>query len=108
MTNEAMIFAIAEKCGTFSADCGCGDGIACIYNLTPNYPADHSAIHEARKSIATPAERVRYLNELRTILFRRLPKNAAGETIISDYDLLNAEAVEHAEAFLRACDLWKE
>ncbi len=73
----------------------------------PNYPDDLNAIHDARKSIiTTPELRVRYLNSLRAIVGKRCPKNNVGAALVSDYDLVNAEAWEHAEAILRAIGKW--
>lgn len=54
--------------------------------------ADHNEMHEARKNLDSPALKTRYLIFLRKILHRRL-------SAVSDYDLLNAEAKEHQEAY---------
>lgn len=75
--------------------------IAALDDL-PDYLADLNAIHDARKSIiTTPELRVKYLNALRSIVGRRCPKNSVGAALVSDYDLVNAEASEHAEAIFK-------
>lgn len=52
-------------------------------------------ISDARRMyITTPALRVSFLNTLRGIVARRF-------RVVSDYDLLDAESEEHAEALRR-------
>lgn len=72
-----------------------------------NYPYNLNAIKEARKSVITPFVylRVDYLNHLRKIVDRRIKLQIRP---VSDYDLLDAEAVEHAEAFCRTAGIWKD
>ena len=72
------------------------------------YTSDLNAIKSARKYLQTPAEKVKYLNTLRDIVSRRMPKNKVGATLISDFDLIDAEPEEHAEAIVKAKGLWKE
>lgn len=75
----------------------------------PNYPQDLNAIHEARKVLVTTTElRVKYLNTLRAIVGRRCPKNTVGAPLVSDYDLVNAEAWEHAETLVKVAGKWVE
>lgn len=82
--------------------------IATLDNL-PDHLNDLNAIHDARKSIInTPELRVKYLNTLRTIVGKRCPKNNVGAALVSDYDLVNAEASEHAEAIIRTIGKWVE
>lgn len=72
----------------------------------PDYPADLNAINQARQQLITSVPlRVKYLNALRSIIGKRMPKNKAGAAIISDYDLLDASAKEFSEALLKALEV---
>ena len=54
------------------------------------------------------ALRIKWVNALRAIVSRRMPKNKMGATIISDVDLLTASPAERLEALLKAVGKWKE
>lgn len=51
-------------------------------------------------------KRIRWVNTLRKIVGRRMPKNKVGQPIIGDVDLLLATKEERVEAILRTYDLW--
>jgi hypothetical protein len=74
----------------------------------PDYPNDLNAMREARKTITGPVLRAKYMNTLREIVGRRMPKNKVGSPLVSDYDCMDATANEHCEAFLRTFGLWKD
>jgi len=44
------------------------------------------------------ASRVKFVNALRSIVGRRMPKNKAGTPLVSDFDLIDAIISERAEA----------
>lgn len=45
------------------------------------------------------ALRVKWINALRTIVSRRVPKNKMGNPLVNDVDLMTATADEMAESF---------
>lgn len=96
---DEMRAEIAKRVIDAGSLCKCGlhyvqsDGESCG-NSVPDYPTDLNACHELRKKLTTRAEIVNYLNNLRGILNRSKYRH------ISDYDLLNAEADEHCQAWL--------
>lgn len=78
----------------------------------PDYLNDRNALFDAlsHHGIANPQNleiRVKYINHLRDIVGRRMPKNKSGSPLTSDVDLLMAENSEIAEALLRAIKRWK-
>lgn len=78
----------------------------------PDYLNDRNALFDALRhhGIANPENleiRVKYINHLRDIVGRRMPKNKSGSPLTSDVDLLMAENSEIAEALLRAIKRWK-
>lgn len=131
MTEESIRTAIAEACGLRVEVIETGGYYAVIHRnekhpnghqksdsyickesairKLPNYPQDLNAIHEARKAIVTTTElRVKYLNTLRAIVGKRCPKNKTGASLVTDYDLINAEAWEHAETLVKVAGKWVE
>lgn len=54
------------------------------------------------------ALRVKWINNLRKIVDRRMPVNKAGSPMTNDVDLMTANADELAEAILRTMNKWKE
>jgi hypothetical protein len=66
--------------------------------------ARHLGLHDRSR----PALRVKWINALRMVVSRRMPKNHVGAALVSDVDLMTAEPLEVAEAILRACGEWKE
>lgn len=78
------------------------------FDIPHNSGITFDMIHSCRKHINTPQLKVKYLNNLRNIVSRRLPRNKMGQAIVSDYDLVNASAEEHCETFMKVMDLWKE
>ena len=78
----------------------------CLDEL-PRYLTDLGAIQNARSlTITTPALRAAYMNNLRQIVGRRCEINKAGIPLVSDYDCVDADAGEHAEALLRTLNRW--
>lgn len=110
MTLDQQRIAIAEACGWEYANFNyLLHGIWQNVGSFPNYPQDLNAIHEARKALVTTTElRVKYLNALRAIVARRCPKNKTGASLVTDYDLINAEAWEHAETLVKVSGKWVE
>ena len=51
--------------------------------------------------IKTQVQRVSYLNNLRTIVSEKCPKNKVGVPLVSDYDLLDATEEEIIDALLK-------
>lgn len=118
MSPEAQRISIAESCGwrnlwetevrDWRGDAPSGDGDQYI----PNYLSDRNALFSALRhhGIHDPANldiRVRYINTLREIVGRRMPKNKSGSPLTSDVDLFMAENEEIAEALLRTIKKWK-
>jgi len=65
----------------------------------PGYIDDLNAIHDARSIIQNDTGlRVEYLNQLRRVI----------GGLVSDFDLINARADQHAKALLKALGKWKE
>jgi len=65
----------------------------------PDYTGDLNAIYKARSIIRNnTALRVEYLNQLRRVI----------GGLVSDFDLLDARAAQHAEAFLKTINKWKD
>jgi hypothetical protein len=54
------------------------------------------------------ALRVKWINNLRKIVDRRMPTNKCGSPMTTDVDLMTANADELAEAILRTLNKWKE
>jgi hypothetical protein len=52
--------------------------------------------------------RVKWVNNLRTIVSRRMPKNKSGTALTSDVDLLLANPEEIAESILKTFNKWVE
>lgn len=61
-----------------------------------------------RQLIQTQEQKVSYLNNLRTVVSRKCPKNKMGAALVSDYDLLDASDDEVMEALLRVFKRWEE
>lgn len=116
MTPDQQRIAIAEACGWKNTYRGSKAGSVYgfkdgnhRFHSVPFYPSDLNAIHEARKALVTTTElRVKYLNALRAIVARRCPKNKTGASLVTDYDLVNAEAWEHAETLVKVTGKWVE
>ena len=51
--------------------------------------------------------RVKWINTLRDIVGRDVPKNKSGVPLVSDVDLLASPAAKRAEALLKTLKLWK-
>jgi hypothetical protein len=86
-------------------------GHECVAPL-PDYLSDRNALFSALRhhGIHDPANldiRVKYINTLREIVGRRMPKNKSGSPLTSDVDLLMAENEEIAEALLKILKKWK-
>lgn len=67
-------------------------------------------IHEAEKRHGLHdrenlAMRVRWINALRSIVDRRMPRNKAGSPMTSDVDLMTATAEERLEALRKVADV---
>jgi len=54
------------------------------------------------------ALRIKWINNLRAIVSRRMPVNKMGSPMTNDVDLMTANADEVAEAILRTMNKWKE
>ena len=52
--------------------------------------------------------RVKWINNLRKIVDRRIPKNKAGSALTSDVDLLNCSSEEMAESILKTFSKWED
>lgn len=73
-----------------------------------SYGTDLNALASARNQLINTTElRVKWVNTLRSVCGRRCPKNKAGHRIVSDVDLLFAEATELREVLLKTLNLWK-
>jgi hypothetical protein len=68
-----------------------------IYNL--HHAEQMAGLHDKSEL----AKRVKWVNKLRTIVGRRMPKNVMGVPLVSDIDLLFACVAERVEA-LEAID----
>lgn len=104
MTEQEMRELVAEKCGYYRKNAMWYHFDDSPMGFIPNYPHDLNAVHDARHTlITTPQLRVDYLNSLRSIVERRCPRrdNLLRTVLISDYDLVNASALEHLEALCR-------
>ena len=69
-----------------------------------DYSSDLNAIAEARRQLIVGTSlRVKFLNTLRAIVSRRpdIPLNKVGTALVSDYDMVDATALEQAEAILK-------
>ena len=73
-----------------------------IVGAVRDYPHDLNAMAEARATLSA-SERIEYENVLCTIV---CPKTAEHYTLL--WPMLDANANQHAEAFLRVKGLWKE
>ena len=54
------------------------------------------------------ALRVKWINNLRKIVDRRMPLNKMGSPMTTDVDLMTANSEEVAESILRTMNKWKE
>ena len=77
----------------------------------PDYLSSLDSIYSLRRRLnlddkSNLEKRVRYINLLRTIVGRRMPKNKMGSPLTTDVDLLLAEPWEHSEAILKTFDKW--
>jgi len=71
----------------------------------PDYPDDYKALYWAKLNLglmdrSNREMRVKYVNALRKIVSLDCPKNKVGEPIVSDVDLLNANAMQQLDALL--------
>ena len=75
----------------------------------PDYLNDLNALAAARNQlIATPELRIKWVNTLRDVVGQTCARrNKAGQPLVSDIDLLFANATQHAEALGVALGLWK-
>jgi len=53
------------------------------------------------------SQKVKYLNALRDIVAEKCPKNKVGVSLVSDFDLITAEADEHVRALVKAITIKK-
>jgi hypothetical protein len=75
----------------------------------PRCGSDLNAAAFARDQlITTPELRIKWVNQLRAVRGRRCRKNKAGHAIVSDVDLLFADAPELRETLIKTLNLWIE
>ena len=79
----------------------------------PDYCHDLNAIWDVKEKLGLHNRdnvelRVQWVNTLRMVVGRDLPKNKAGRSVVSDVDLLNATALQHTETLLRMKELWMD
>lgn len=74
-----------------------------LYDLNAIRDAEIEAGIHDRDNLAL---RVKWINALRTIVSRRVPKNKTGSPLVSDIDLLTASSEERLEALVKALGLW--
>jgi hypothetical protein len=98
MTPEQQRIAIAKVCGWDVVGCG----MRC-----PDYLNDLNALADARNAtINTRALRIKWSNTLRAVVGATCAKNKAGHALVSDVDILFAEAPQLREALVKTLNLW--
>lgn len=103
MTPEAQRIAIAEACGWKI------ESYSPMDHKRPHWINDIRVMFDARKAcIVGPKLRAKYMNTLRKIVGRRCEVNKVGQALVSDYDCMDANSREHAEAFLKTLNLWDD
>ena len=70
----------------------------------PKYPEDLNAMHQARK-VLTKDQELDYAIQLGKLVSSHLPLNRATRI---DFNIANATAAQHAEAFLKTLRLWEK
>lgn len=70
-----------------------------------DYRRDHTAIHIALHRFGVFNRdntdlRVKWVNRLRSLVDKRMPKNKSGSPLTTDIDMFSATAEEHADALL--------
>jgi hypothetical protein len=87
----------------------CNESFVFREGMVPDYYEGKDSILDAVKSCAIgPDLRVKFINTLRSIVGRRMPKNKVGSAIVSDVDLIVAECWEFCEAFGLTLNLWEK
>lgn len=89
------------------------DEVKAVPAPLPRYEESLDLLHALARHVGLhdrdgAALRVKWINALRMVVSRRVPKNKVGAALVSDVDLMAAEPMEVAEAILRACGEWKE
>lgn len=85
----------------------CGNPYAIII------PDSLSFLHDLAKQLELHdrdnlEKRVKWINNLRKVVGRRIPKNKSGTALTSDIDLMCATGEEMCEAILRTFGKWKD
>jgi hypothetical protein len=81
------------------------DGLA---NFLPSFHNDLNLLANARNKLINSLElRIKWSNTLRTVVARRCKKNKIGTPLVSDIDLLFADAPELLETLLKTINKWK-
>jgi len=76
----------------------------------PNYGSDLNVIAGVRKKLlTTPKLKYTYTNHLRDVISQKpeTPRNKLGQPLVSDFDIVNAEAAEHLTALVKTLKLDK-
>lgn len=74
----------------------------------PDYAGSVDAIRSLLLRIADNRElRVKFVNHLRSVVGRRMPKNKMGAALVTDFDLVLAGPDEQCEALCKALGLWE-
>ena len=70
---------------------------------------DLNELADARNKLITSVDlRVKWINNLRSVVARKCPKNKMNVPIVSDVDLLFAEASELLEALVKTIGKWEK
>ena len=118
MTKKEQRIAILEYLGwtEFQQGQNCLRGTApdgtkgCI---PPNHPNNREALYDLQEQIGLMNKddnklRVKWINTLRGIVSRRMPKNKMGWPICSDVDVILATNEELAESILTVMGKWEK
>jgi hypothetical protein len=117
MNKKDQVIAIAEACGWTNFDCRKVNESLVIWGappnakyttLVPNFTKDLNAMHEARKLCIRNSEQIQeYFYQLNDAVGLVNTTSPAWIKEFATYALIDASAAEHAEAFLKTLDLWK-
>lgn len=81
----------------------------CLKDFLPSFHNNLNLLAEARNKLINSTElRVKWVNTLRTIVASKYPKNKVGNSLVSDVDLLFAEAPELLEALVKTMNKWEK
>jgi len=110
MTINSQITAVCEVLGWTNIRNLIGvDPSDGLQDSLPSLNNDLNELADARNKLINSTElRVKWINNLRTIVSRKCEKNKVGNALVSDCDLLFADSFELLEALVKTIGKWEK